>query len=758
MRLLKYRMSWKSTYLGPRFLWAVALLAFTALLCLPALLPGHFLFRWDTLVYNWPMALEIRGQWLAGHIPFWSDAFQCGVPLLANPNAGVLYPPALLIHLLPFPWGYQLFLVFHVLFAGVGLFLCLRVFRVHPAAALVGALAYAFGGYAHSMWDTHNFIALPWIPLAFAALFSSAQRSWLPPALLTALAVSLLILGGDIQTALIWWPVAALWAATRPDRRLRLSILAIAAVFCLLWTAPQWLTTLCYFPESLRASGLGDALTRSLHPGRLLEFFIPHAFGGRDLWWGHLLNGSQAPFEQPWTASLHFGLIALWWAGWNTLRRRNDFRAGAPFAFAVGFLILSLGRHCPGLEYLTRLPLIGSFRYPEKHLLWVLFFGVILAGFGAQRRWAAGRAPVFRARFNPFQIRLTVLLLAAEIAILLILAGTVARYFPPASFHFVSLRALMSLIPWIGLAAILFLFRKRPASSSAALVILLATELALAWFIEKPLTTAFRPLDPPLVAQTLQALKTPEARYLTDPDLIKAPLPSFFQSLRPSEKDAVLYRELLGFNAPRLWNIPTAGGFSPLAVASFEKFKNSPRTIPLSSERSLPAFCREAAVEWLLTEKIRVELFTQAGLNPEIARNWGADGELTLLRLHPRPLCEANPPGFTTSVSFCKINPHRAFIRVPDGVESLLIRQTFIRGWSALDDRGRPQTVCAGEGPWTKILVSPGARAIDLTYHPPGWDAGLGLCALGCFLAAGWAGATTLRTHPHHPRPPNAKA
>jgi hypothetical protein len=677
------------------------------------------------------MALEIRSQWLAGHVPFWTNAFQCGVPLLANPNAGVLYPPALLIHFLPFPWGYQLFLVLHTVLAGIGLFLCLRVFRVQPAAALAGALAYAFGGYAHSMWDTHNFIALPWIPLAFAALFSPARPSLLPPVLLTALATSLLILGGDIQTALIWWPVAALWACTRPDRRLRLSILTAAGLFCLLWTAPQWLTTLCYFPESIRASGLGDTLTRSFHPGRLLELFVPHAFGGRDLWFGHLLNGPDAPFEQPWTASLHFGLIALWFALWNILRRRNLFRFGAPFTLVVGFLILSFGRHCPGLEYVARLPLVGSFRYPEKHLLWVLFFGAILTGFGVQRRWAAGRAPAFATRFNPFQIRLTVLLIITEIALLLILAGTVGRHFSSAAIPVFTSRTLLSCLPWIGLAAILFVFRNRTALSTIALVLLLATELALAWFIEKPLTTAFRPLDPPLVAQTLQNLKTPEARYLTDPDLIQAPLPGFFHSLRPSEKDAVLYRELLGFNAPRLWNIPTAGGFSPLAIAAFQQFQES---------TSLPTFCREASVEWILTEKSRVDLFAQAELNPEITQAWGAEGELVLLRLHPLPLCETFPAQSAGTVSFTRINPHRAFIRVPDGIQRLVIRQTFVRGWTAIDDRGTPQTVERGEGPWTSIRVSPGARWIDLTYQPPGWIAGLGLCALGCLLAGVWAG------------------
>ena len=117
-----------------RRLWLVALVVLAGALCAPALWPGHSLYRWDTLVYNWPLALEIRDQWAAGHLPFWTDAFLCGTPLLANPNAGILYPPNLLIHLLPFPWGYQAFMALHLLGAGAALFFCLRRFRILPGS------------------------------------------------------------------------------------------------------------------------------------------------------------------------------------------------------------------------------------------------------------------------------------------------------------------------------------------------------------------------------------------------------------------------------------------------------------------------------------------------------------------------------------------------------------------------------------------------------------------------------------------------
>ena len=68
---------------------AAALLGYFLVSCLfgwELLHPHRSLFRWDTLVYNWPVLLEARAQFLAGHMPFWASSFCCGTPLLENIN------------------------------------------------------------------------------------------------------------------------------------------------------------------------------------------------------------------------------------------------------------------------------------------------------------------------------------------------------------------------------------------------------------------------------------------------------------------------------------------------------------------------------------------------------------------------------------------------------------------------------------------------------------------------------------------------
>ena len=149
---------------------AVGYFLLTSLFCLHLLLPSWSLYRWDTLLYNWPFQVDARAQILAGHLPFWSSAFCNGTPLLANVNAGVLYPPRLVCWFLPLRAGSHTFLFLHVWFSLLGMhFLLRRGFRIPTSGAVVGACAYALSGYARGMWDTYNFVALPWIPLGLAA-------------------------------------------------------------------------------------------------------------------------------------------------------------------------------------------------------------------------------------------------------------------------------------------------------------------------------------------------------------------------------------------------------------------------------------------------------------------------------------------------------------------------------------------------------------------------------------------------------------
>src|SRR5437868_4745825 len=61
-----------------------------------------------------PIKTELARALRAGHLPFWSDRFGLGVPLLAESHAAALYPPNLILYrLLDVSAAYRLSMWFH---------------------------------------------------------------------------------------------------------------------------------------------------------------------------------------------------------------------------------------------------------------------------------------------------------------------------------------------------------------------------------------------------------------------------------------------------------------------------------------------------------------------------------------------------------------------------------------------------------------------------------------------------------------------
>ena len=89
--------------------------------------------------------------------PHWAGAVCGGTPLLANINAGALYPLRWLTFGLPLPWSYHLFLFLHVWLSLAGMDILLRRgFRLRALPAIGGALTYIFtddGKVSHRIND-----------------------------------------------------------------------------------------------------------------------------------------------------------------------------------------------------------------------------------------------------------------------------------------------------------------------------------------------------------------------------------------------------------------------------------------------------------------------------------------------------------------------------------------------------------------------------------------------------------------------------
>jgi hypothetical protein len=709
--------------------------------CIELFLPGRHLYRWDTLFYNWPLWVDARAQVLSGRWPFWSDAICAGTPLLENINAGVLYPLRWLCGWLPLSPGYGLFLWLHFWLSLAGARLFLRAgFRLPAAAAWVGALAYAFGGYARSTWDTHNFVALPWIPWGLYFLLRSGARpaggKWTAG---MAISWGLMILGGDLQAALIWPVVAASALLLCAHPRRAAGALALALVAGLWLTAMQWLPAALAARESYRAGGLpfSEATVRSFHPLRLLELAVPYLFGNRDQWLGWLFGGEGERRPLPWTTSFHFGLLALSCIALAARRWRQPGVRWALTLVAVAVL-LSLGRFLPGYAWWMKLPGVGAFRFPEKYLLWAALGCSVLAGLGASAWLALLRAP--RARSARRSVWMT---FVAAVGVTCAAAGWVlwrTSVFPMEdTWRWFGLRGLtvgliLAVTSW-------FFLGRRGRRAAGWIPFLVGAELMLHGWVEQPTTRAVHPLAVPAAAAAVRAQPDRSGRFLKDPALQHVPLPDTYETLRPSARQAVYYKEALAFNSPRLWGMRTADGFSPAEPAAMRALRIShlgrPEQ-PRSDPSALLSFVRATAVRWLLTSSERSRQLEALGLRSRPVSGWGASGECVLIEVLDNPEVELAASGDVPPEVRLVWRPRPGFLRIdlkPGGSADVWVKETLKKGWRAEDGEGNPLEIV----PWREALMGvrlpAGVSQVRLSYSPPGWAVGAWVTAAGVAAA-----------------------
>ena len=111
-----------------------------------------------------------RGDARAGHAPFVNDAASGGQPLLANPNAVLLYPTVLLEKVVSPAAAFNLHYLLHVLWAFFGAAPGARL-GLSGGAAFFGGAAFAFSGMMLSYGSAfaNAGAAAAWLPWCAAA-------------------------------------------------------------------------------------------------------------------------------------------------------------------------------------------------------------------------------------------------------------------------------------------------------------------------------------------------------------------------------------------------------------------------------------------------------------------------------------------------------------------------------------------------------------------------------------------------------------
>ncbi len=386
----------------PRFATAWAALVYalaTLTLAWPAL-AGQFLVnpRSDQYIAGYAFR-EFGASWIrAGHgVPLWNPYLFGGMPYVAGMHGDIFYPTALLRLALPtdvaMTWGF----IIHVFLAGLFTYRFLRAVGVGYFGALIGGLAYMMGGNVAGLvspgHDGKLFVSTL-LPLALFFVHRGVRdgRMWAWGAL--AVTITLTVLSPHpqlLQYMLLVSGAYALFAAysrNESGERLptataarRLGLAALAVVIGMAGGAIQYLPLFEYTAWSPRAGGAGweHAVSYSMPPEELLNFYLPHFSGILDKYWGR----NPVHFHSEYVGASVLMLAGLAFGGSNAIMRR--FRWFWTGAFVISTL-WALGGFTPFYSIVYAVvPGTKFFRAPSTMLYVVSFCIAALAGLGVDR-------------------------------------------------------------------------------------------------------------------------------------------------------------------------------------------------------------------------------------------------------------------------------------------------------------------------------------------------------------------------------------
>lgn len=396
------------------WLVALALVLASALFLAWPWLSGAVTLPWDGKAHFQAQAAFLARSIHAGESPFWAPYLFSGHPQIADPQSLIFNPGFLLLALLTPDPSFAMVdgVAFgSLVFGSLAVLGFARDRRWHPAAAVVAALAFAFGGAAGwRIQHVGQVLSLAWFPWAFWMLERALRLSSARYGALAGLFAGLMVLGPNQVSflglaCLAGLPLAHVMAGPGRLARLGASLRPLAAgtVTGGAVIAFPILMVLSFADGSNRAQfTLADAALGSLHPTHLLTFVIANLFGtigpGADFWgapslhWPYIVQSNVARnMANFYTGLLPLAGILAWLACPAAYRQRM---MALPILFGL-MIAYALGRYSPVFPAAFQLlPGVDLFRRPADSLFLVGAIGAFMAGFGLDRVLKGGPGPV----------------------------------------------------------------------------------------------------------------------------------------------------------------------------------------------------------------------------------------------------------------------------------------------------------------------------------------------------------------------------
>jgi hypothetical protein len=346
-----------------------------------------------------PLKGELARALREGQLPFWSERFGLGVPLVAESHVAAFYPPNLVLYrFLDVATAYRLAMwVHHLALVGTTCFYA-RCLGLVPWGGALAALAFTLCGF-QAIHSSHEpfYHLMPYLPLALGLAeryMATGRLAWLA-SLSLALGLQWTLGHFQIQT----WTgglviLTGLWRSAfdrRPWRR-ALGLMIVGAGSGAALAAVQ-LGLSWQFAELVGQTRrpAGERLFYSFPPLHWFELALPRPvrelrLGPEDpYWFGQQTTGFEA--------ALYVGTVPLIFALVGGLARPVN-RATLPWRILVpvSFAVATMPRWWPqGYLALLALPGLGYFRVPARYTLLTCLGLAVLAGEGFDRAVSTAR-------------------------------------------------------------------------------------------------------------------------------------------------------------------------------------------------------------------------------------------------------------------------------------------------------------------------------------------------------------------------------
>jgi len=279
--------------------YRLALVAAVALFHWRVLFNPDFIFPWDFRAVHVPLATLIANSFRHGEFPLWDPYTYCGMPIFANIQAALFYPPVLgataagaLLGDALLPKLLAISVVLQIAFAGLCAFELMRKLDVRPAAAWIGALVYELGCFFAAQAEHMGAMqGAVWLPLIWLCVLQlrTFKRRWLAA---LALSLAMTVFAGLPQVAVAAFSsalclailLALSGAGLRPASWCVPALTLLASLWALLLAAVQFLSTAELTQNSVakyRSEWLGTG--GGIPPGALLSLIMPNYWNVFDL-------------------------------------------------------------------------------------------------------------------------------------------------------------------------------------------------------------------------------------------------------------------------------------------------------------------------------------------------------------------------------------------------------------------------------------------------------------------------------------------